>query len=89
MPRSLIIASAFALVTGVVGAAPSPADAARPAPQCSGWFQAATCPDGTAAISGFTGEGRGGDGWIGNADGHGGPSAVPYLPRPPRSAQRA
>jgi len=34
-------------------------------------------PDGTAALSGFTGQGDDGTGWIGNSDGEGGPSNVP------------
>jgi hypothetical protein len=86
MPKGMIIASAFALVVGLAGAGPSLMDAARPAPGCSGWFQGAACPDGTASISRFTGEERDGDGWIGDSDGIGGPSAVPYLPQPRRSA---
>ena len=34
-------------------------------------------PDGTAALSVFTGQGDDGRGWVGNADGEGGPSNVP------------
>jgi len=34
-------------------------------------------PDGTAALGVFTGQGDDGRGWIGNADGEGGPSNVP------------
>ena len=34
-------------------------------------------PDGTAALSGFTGQGDDGTGWIGNSNGEGGPSNVP------------
>ena len=34
-------------------------------------------PDGTAAISSFTGQGEFGEGWIGNSNGDGGPSNVP------------
>ncbi len=37
-------------------------------------------PDGTAAIANYTGQGDGGQGWAGNADGEGGPSAIPPLP---------
>jgi len=33
--------------------------------------------DGTAALSVFTGQGDDGTGWIGNADGEGGPSNIP------------
>ena len=87
MPKGMMIASAFALVVGLAGAGPSPINAARPASRCSGWFEGAACPDGTASISRFTGEGRGGDGWIGDSDGVGGPSAVPYLPKPRKSAE--
>ena len=34
-------------------------------------------PDGTAALSVFTGQGDAGTGWIGNSNGEGGPSNVP------------
>jgi hypothetical protein len=37
-------------------------------------------PDGTAAIANYTGQGDSGQGWAGNADGEGGPSAIPPLP---------
>lgn len=33
-------------------------------------------PDGTAGVSGYTGQGEEGTGWIGNANGAGGPSNV-------------
>jgi hypothetical protein len=36
-------------------------------------------PDGTAAIANYTGQGESGQGWAGNADGEGGPSAIPPL----------
>jgi hypothetical protein len=36
-------------------------------------------PDGTAAIANYTGQGDSGQGWAGNADGEGGPSAIPPL----------
>jgi hypothetical protein len=32
-------------------------------------------PDGTAGIAGYTGQGDGGQGWAGDSDGEGGPSA--------------
>jgi hypothetical protein len=32
-------------------------------------------PDATARIAGFTGQGDSGEGWAGNSDGEGGPSA--------------
>lgn len=32
-------------------------------------------PDGTASIAGYTGQGDGGEGWAGDSDGEGGPSA--------------
>jgi hypothetical protein len=32
-------------------------------------------PDATARIAGFTGQGDGAEGWAGNSDGEGGPSA--------------
>jgi len=44
---------------------------------CVSAFAALGGPDGTAALSGFTGQGDGGSGWIGNSDGEGGPSNVP------------
>jgi len=37
---------------------------------------AAAAHDGTAALSGFTGQGDDGTGWIGNSNGEGGPSNV-------------
>jgi len=40
-------------------------------------FAALGAPDGTAALSGFTGQGDDGTGWIGNSNGEGGPSNVP------------
>jgi hypothetical protein len=76
--RTILVASVFALVTTVAVAAPPTADVPRPEAQCSSWFLGAACPDGTAAITRFTGQGRGGDGWTGNASGAGGPSATPY-----------
>ena len=39
-------------------------------------FAATANTDGTAALSVFTGQGDAGTGWIGNADGEGGPSNV-------------
>jgi len=78
MMRIIIVASAFALVTTVAIAAPPAADKPQHEAQCSSWFLAPACPDGTAAIGRFTGQGRGGDGWAGNASGAGGPSATPY-----------
>ena len=32
-------------------------------------------PDGTAGIAGYTGQGHGGEGWAGDSEGEGGPSA--------------
>lgn len=84
--RTILVASAFALVTTVAIAAPAAADKPRPEAQCSSWFLAAACPDGTAAITRFTGQGRGGDGWAGNASGAGGPSATPYSVTPSDAA---
>jgi len=78
MMRKILVASALALVTSVAVAAPLAADKPQPAPQCASWFLAPACPDGTVAIGRFTGQGRGGDGWAGNASGAGGPSATPY-----------
>jgi len=40
-------------------------------------FTLAPNADGTGAMSGFTGQGDDGTGWIGNSDGQGGPSNVP------------
>ena len=40
-------------------------------------------PDGTVAIANYTGQGDSGQGWAGNADGEGGPSAIPPLPKGP------
>ena len=36
-------------------------------------------PDATARFSNYTGQGSDGEGWIGNSDGEGGPSAEPPL----------
>ena len=43
-------------------------------------YDGAVHPDGTAAIANYTGQGHSGQGWAGNADGEGGPSAIPPLP---------
>jgi hypothetical protein len=86
MLRTMVIASAFAAVTSIAGTAHRVSGHEQAVPRCSGWFQLAACPDGTSAISPFTGQGRGGEGWAGNADGDGGPSAIPYAGKPQRSA---
>ena len=48
-------------------------------------------PDGTAAIANYTGQGHSGQGWAGNADGEGGPSAYHLCraTRPREAAGRA
>jgi hypothetical protein len=84
--RTILVAAAFALVTAVAVAAPPMGDKPGPEVPCSSWFLAPACPDGTAAITRFTGQGRGGDGWAGNASGAGGPSATPYSVTPSDAA---
>lgn len=37
-------------------------------------------PDATAGYAGYTGRGNDGEGWVGNSDGEGGPSAIPPAP---------
>jgi len=47
-----------------------------PVTSVSAFAATTNAPDGTAALSVFTGQGDSGTGWVGNADGEGGPSNV-------------
>ena len=47
-----------------------------PVTSVSAFAATANAPDGTAALSVFTGQGDAGTGWIGNSNGEGGPSNV-------------
>lgn len=73
--RAALLAATVLVSLGGTAHAAAPANGPMdPARTCTNW--ASICQDGTAAASGFTGQGEGGTGWIGNADGEGGPSNI-------------
>ena len=79
--RMFAIVPAMVLALGAVTVQAQPADPQVQFHQVSvndrtTWFGNID-PDGTAAISSFTGQGESGEGWIGNSNGEGGPSNVP------------
>jgi hypothetical protein len=86
MHKVAAFVAVFTALTSVAGAAPLMTSYEQCVPRSWGWFLGGACPDGTSAISRFTGQGPGGDGWAGNADGVGGPSAIPYSAVPSQSA---